>query len=378
MEKAKVFWRRSAASVIGFARRYRSDLFLRTQINVIALQIGFAVLILLLAIGALYVLYFDIVNGFATALQTAFTATTTPISGAAVAKDLQAVRTREIVGLSVLIGCVTTVFGLVVARMTLAPARNALAAQKQFIGNIAHELRTPLAIIKTNIEVRLLDSDVPPHSRAVHNSNLEELDRISAIINNLLSLNALIQPEQVPFTNVDVGEIARRVVEKLGHLTRMKNLRVNVQAALQSAAWGNASAIEQIVMNLTRNAIAHTDKGEVSISVQPEEHGFLRLSIRDSGRGIDPKDLLHIFEPFYRGDRARTRTGGVGSGLGLAIVSELVKMHNGRIRIQSAPGKGTTVLVSLPEGRMAAPLNKDKDDDRDSEIVADFSRARNA
>lgn len=329
---------------------------------------------LLLAIGALFVLYYDIVDGFAAALQTAFTTTATPILGAMVAKNLQIVRTREIVGLSLLIGCFTTVFGLLVARMTLAPSRNALAAQKQFIGNVAHELRTPLAIIKTNTEVRMLDRDVPPHARAIHRSNLEELDRISDIINNLLSLNALIQPERMPFTNVDLGDIARRVVEKLGHLTRKKKLQINVQTALQSVAWGNASAIEQIIMNLTRNALAHTDEGEMRISVQPEEHGFLQLSIRDTGTGIDQKDLLHIFEPFYRGDRARTRTGGVGSGLGLAIVSELVKMHNGRIRIQSAPGKGTTVYVSLPEGQIAPKSTKLHPNHRDREVMADFSQ----
>ncbi len=373
METVKAFWRRSAASVIGFARRYKSDLFLRTQINVIALQVGFATLILLLAIGALFVLYYDIVNEFATALQTAFTATSTPISGATVAKDLQAVRTREIVGLSVLIACFTTIFGFLVARMTLVPSRNALAAQKQFIGNIAHELRTPLAIIKTNTEVRMLDRDVPAHARAVHRSNLEELDRISDIINNLLSLNALIQPERMPFTNVEVGDIARRVVEKLGHLTRKRNLEINVQTSLHSVAWGNASAIEQIIMNLTRNAIAHTEEGEVRIIIEPAEHGFLRLSIRDTGSGIDPKDLLHIFEPFYRGDRARTRTGGVGSGLGLAIVSELVKLHDGRIRIQSTPGKGTTVYISLPEGQILPSPPRHKEE-HDREAVADFSR----
>lgn len=334
-----------------FARRYRDDLFVRTEINVIAIQVAYATLVLLLLVGAMVILYHDIVSGMVTAIATALTSPTPILSPTDILFELEAARTREIVGAATLIIMLTALFGYFVARFTLAPARNALVAQKQFIGNIAHELRTPLSIIKTNTEVWLLNADVSKASRAVHLSNLEELDRISDIINNLLSLNALIRPEHLPFRNVDLGEMAHRVTEKLAHKARKKSLQIHISADKKRTAWGNPSALEQIVMNIMKNAIHHTDKGEINITIGPDALGLLELSVSDTGVGIQREDLFRIFEPFYRGDRARTRSGGAGSGLGLTIVSELVKLHHGKIRIQSAVGKGTNVKIILPPGK---------------------------
>ena len=149
-------------------------------------------------------------------------------------------------------------FGYLIARFALTPTRNALATQKQFIGNIAHELRTPLSIIKTNTEVRMFDSDLSSRARAIHKSNLEELDRISDIINNLLSINALIRPEKIQFENVDVGDIIHRVVGKLSYLAKAKSLQIKTKIAKERIAWANTTALEQIVMNILKNAINHT------------------------------------------------------------------------------------------------------------------------
>ncbi|MBU6323526.1 MAG: HAMP domain-containing histidine kinase [Patescibacteria group bacterium] len=364
-------WKRFAASVTAFAHRYRTDLFVRTEVNIIVLETGYAVLILLLAIGALFILYEDIVSGVISAVQAALTATTTPVTSESIVAPLEVARTNEVVGVALLIISAAGLFGYLIARLALAPARGALAAQKQFIGNVAHELRTPLSIIKTNTEVRLLDADVPEEARRAHESNLEEMDRISDIINNLLSVNALLRPEQVRFDRVDVVAIALRVVERLRPLTKRKPLRLRVAALRRRIAWGNAAAIEQILMNTVKNAIHHTEKGEIVIAVAQGLRGDLLLSIRDSGSGIRREDLHRIFEPFYRGDNARTRSGGAGSGLGLAIVNELVKLHRGRVSVQSAPGKGTTVTVTFP--RKEGALEEDGDDM--DEVSADFTEA---
>lgn len=365
------YWRRFVVLVTDFARNYRDDFFARTEINIVAFHIAYGMLVLLLAVGSLAILYQETVRGVVSGFAVALSSTTTAPNSIAITAPLEAVRTRQIVSIALLIFGATILFGYLVARYALAPTKNALAAQKQFIGNIAHELRTPLSIIKSNTEVRLLDPNVSEAGRTIHESNLEELDRISDTINNLLSLNALIRPEQVPFSSVDVGKIVNRVVEKLSPLVGRKPIRVRVKVANERTAWGNAAAIEQIAANVIKNAIQHTHSGEIVITIGPDAQRMLTFVTRDTGSGIKREDLFRIFEPFYRGDSARTRTGGAGSGLGLSIVSELVKMHHGRVNIQSAPGHGTTVTVTLPPGHSKTPGTGGQG--ALNEVSADFS-----
>jgi signal transduction histidine kinase len=383
------------ALATNFAHKYRDDFFFRTEINIVGMQVAYAVLILVLVVGALFVLYHDVATSVATAITrttatgaplpnkvaTAITRalTSTSTSSAAhtiLAHELETARTSETIIVASLIIAVAIAFGYLVARFALAPTRNALATQKQFIGNIAHELRTPLSIIKTNTEVRMFDSDLTSRARAIHRSNLEELDRISDIINNLLSLNTLIRPEQIQFENVDVAALVHRVVEKLSYLARGKSIRIKIKIAKERRAWGNTTALEQIVINILKNAIHHTASGEIVISVGPGPQRFLEIAVRDTGSGIKRKDLLRIFEPFYRGDQARTRTGGAGSGLGLAIVSELVKLHRGRVGVKSVFGQGTEVTVLIPLGKNAHE-HKTVPDDELPEVSVDFTSAKN-
>ncbi|MHB8660418.1 MAG: sensor histidine kinase [Minisyncoccota bacterium] len=352
-EATRAYWKRFVVLVTGFARKYRNDVFIRTEVNVIGLQVIYAVLILAFAIGTLLFLYRDLKQEAITAIATIFTATSTPAAMGGVTLTIEQTPIREIIGMTVLIFTIALIFGYLIARFALIPARNALTAQKQFIGNIAHELRTPLTIVKTNTEIRLMDTDILPTARAAHKSNLEELDRISEIIDNLLTFNALIQPGQIPLSNIDVGKIVNRVTEKLTYLKEKKRNRIHIKLAPERVVWGNATAIEQIVMNIVRNAIQHTKSGEISIKVGQNALDMIELVVRDTGAGISPGDLSRVFEPFYRSNLARTRDGGVGSGLGLTIVKELVKLHRGRVSIQSTLGKGTTVTIALPHGHRA-------------------------
>lgn len=331
----------------GFAHRYREDSLLRTEINIIALQLGYAALVVGLSVVGLFVLYREVIHGITAAIATALTSST-PVSSEAIMQQLEATRTREVLGTVAAIFATAAIFGYLVTRFALAPARNALTAQKRFIGNIAHELRTPLAVIRTNTEVRLLDTDVSRVARDLHASNLEELDRISNLINNLLTLNTLLRPEQMSFGEVDIGAVVQHVTDSLANLIEKRRLRIRIDVAGNYPAWGNAAALEQILMNLVKNAVQHTFDGEVRISTALDEHRNVVVTVLDTGTGIPPDDLARIFEPFYRGDRARTRSGGTGSGLGLAIVNELVKLHGGHIRIRSEVDLGTKVILTLP------------------------------
>jgi signal transduction histidine kinase len=268
---------------------------------------------------------------------------------------------------------VTLIFSYIIAKMTLSPARNALTSQKRFVSDIAHELRTPLAVIKTNMEVALLDDFLNAQARKIFKSSVEELDRASGIINNLLTFSNLVQPGQIQFSQVDVGIAVDNALKKLEDLRKKKGIKITVKKISPHIVWGNMVALEQIVGNIVKNAINYTPSGgAVFVIVEPDYRGNILLSITDTGVGISQKDLVHIFEPFYRAEASRSRATG-SSGLGLTIVSELVKLHAGKIQVRSRLKKGTTVTVVLPyhksEGQSSIGHARE-----DSEVSMDYLR----
>ncbi len=373
MQAARAFWKRSAESATVWLNKYRYDPFFRTEINVIGLQLAFGLVILGLIGTAYSILYHDISDAIIRGIGDGITTRNFDTVASEIVATTGSIRWLNLLGLIVGIIVATILFGYIIARVTLAPARNALAAQKQFIGNIAHEVRTPLSVIKTNTEVALLDDNVNPELRDALVSNIEELDRISEIINNLLSLSALVRPERIEFSAVDLSHVATDVVQKFSQLAKRNELQITLRKTPEAVVWGNATALTQIVGNLLKNAITYTPRGgHVRITIEPAPNNQIELIVQDSGIGIARKDLFRIFEPFYRADPSRTKGAG-GSGLGLAIVSELIKMHQGRITIRSAVGHGTTVSVCFP-GATSRKVGQEADQ-RDSlnEIAVDFS-----
>lgn len=249
---------------------------------------------------------------------------------------------------------VTIAFSILLARFTLRITRETNTHQKLFISNVAHELRTPLSIIKTSAEVELLDPELPSAARKTFQSTIGELDRISEIINNLLSLNSLTRPERMKFKRVDLRPIIDSVIrhhKELAHERGIK-LRSDKNYGIHREVWGNALALEQVISGIVKNALNYTQKdsrGLVILAIDTSHDGIVQVSVTDNGIGIAQKDLPHIFEPFYRIDTSRVRhIKRGGAGLGLTLVSEIVHAHKGTIQIQSVEGRGTTVTVHLP------------------------------
>ena len=343
----------------------------------VVLQGAFA-LFLLAVVGIIATqLYHDASAAVAEGIANALVPNSSPTSvGDTIIAELDYTRSRTVVVALGAILLVTAVFTYIITRMALQPTRKALESQKQFIGNVAHELRTPLSIIKTNTEVRLMDADMPEVARAVYQDNLEELDRISEILNNLLSLSASIRPERMEFKDVDLGSVVQAALQKLRPLAEPKHLEMEARMSERRIVVGNPAALEQIVTNVLNNAVTYTSRGgRILIIVEPVYPDFMELLVQDSGIGIPRKDLFRIFEPYYRVDPSRTRGGG-GSGLGLTIVSELVKLHSGKITVRSAEGHGTTVSVLLPAGHIAPStgnLHTPRGNKHISEVAVDFS-----
>lgn len=316
--------------------KYESDLYFRTSVNIVALQASFATL----CVGAFALALLSPSQGWI-------------IFGAVIVLAL--------------------LCGVLLSRFTLQPARDTARYQKLFISNIAHELRTPLSTIKTSSEVALLDEDLAPPLRDTFREIVEELNRVSEIINNLLSLNTLTRPERMQFTSVDVAPLAEQAVKRLMPLARERGIKVVIRKEPGALVWGNSMALEQVMLNLIKNGLSYTPEdsgGTVTVTVRPAEGGMVLFQVADTGIGISQEDLFHIFEPFYRADTSRNRAvRQSGSGLGLTIVNEMVRAHHGRIHIESQKRKGTTVSVYFPKGGGTAK----KDSAERSETSIDFS-----
>jgi signal transduction histidine kinase len=254
--------------------------------------------------------------------------------------------------LSVLI-VLAGIFGYLSARYALNPTRLNLEYQKRFIGNLAHELRTPLSIIRTNSEVALMDRTVDGYTRSTLTTTIEELDRISEIINNLLSFNSLMRPGQIRFEPVDLREAAAEVVARHKAMAESYGIALALDAA-QAPAYvlGNRVALEQVLTNIVKNALNYTpqhDGRNVIVRID-ESESQIGATVIDTGIGIAQKDLYYVFQPYFRGDTSRERGIGSGtSGLGLAIVNDIVRAHNGSIIVRSALNRGTTIELSFPK-----------------------------
>jgi signal transduction histidine kinase len=207
--------------------------------------------------------------------------------------------------------------------------------RRQLMADVAHELRTPLAILQGRIE-GLLDG-VYPRDEARFAELLEETRHLSRLVEDLGTLaHAEAGALELRKEPVDLGDLLRDVAAALP-----RPIAVAVPAGLP-AIEADPVRIRQVLLNLLANALRHTPaEGVVSVEVQTQPQRML-IRVRDSGSGIAPEDLPHVFERFQKGSGSR------GSGLGLPIARKLVLAHGGDIGIESTPGQGTEVTVSLP------------------------------
>ena len=235
---------------------------------------------------------------------------------------------------------------------------DALAHNHRFSADASHELRTPLTILRGEMEEMLTVSDLPP--QVVDNlvSAIEEVERMSRIVNSLMAITRLdAGGERMDTEIVDLSALVRTTMDHMRLIAEEKNLPLTLAA--ERGAWVLADPLrmKQVLVNLIDNAIKYTPAHTEGTGAEPESGGvsvnvftadaLVHLTITDHGIGITPEALPHIFERFYRADYARSRVAG-GVGLGLAIVKSIVTAHDGTVSITSNTGKGSTVRVLLP------------------------------
>ncbi|MCA2979466.1 MAG: PAS domain S-box protein [Myxococcaceae bacterium] len=230
--------------------------------------------------------------------------------------------------------------------------------RKDFVANVSHELRTPVTAIRGYAETLLSGAlsdplTAPKMVDIIHRQS----ERLSELVEDLLELSRLESKQlQLAEKPVNLAEAAQRASEAIRPKARLRNTTVELEVPAQLVALADPRGLEQVVLNLVDNAVKYTPpNGHVWVTGR-EAEGAVELVVRDAGPGIEARHLPRIFERFYRVDKGRSRDMG-GTGLGLSIVKHLVNAMKGEVRVESAPGAGSTFFVTLPlapPGRLEA------------------------
>lgn len=223
---------------------------------------------------------------------------------------------------------------------------DAFLSQKQFAANAAHELRTPLAILQTSLEVfqKKEEPSEADYSNVIQ-STLRQTEHMNHLINSLLELMSL---HTAPLTDeVELISLADEILCDLEPLAKKKNISLT-QSGSPCKIRGNEVLLYRAMYNLIENAIKYnTENGTVNIDIAKESETGICITVSDSGTGIPKEHWDLIFNPFYRIDKSRSRSMG-GAGLGLALVNNIVLLHNGKTYIKKSSLKGSEICICLP------------------------------
>lgn len=228
---------------------------------------------------------------------------------------------------------------------TLERLEKLFDSQRRFLADVSHELRTPLTVIKGEVGLMRLTNQLDEESLA----NIEkEVDRLTRLVGDLLLL-AQAESGRLPldFQSVELDTVLLEVLQQMRTLASGK-VELKLVDIDQVLVRGDRDRLKQVMLNLIANAVNYTPPGgEVRLSLQRRD-GQAQLLVEDSGPGIPPEDLPHIFDRFYRADPSRKRSENSGFGLGLSIAQWIVQRHGGRIEVESQPGHGARFIVWLP------------------------------
>ncbi len=225
----------------------------------------------------------------------------------------------------------------------------AFSRQRRFVADASHELRTPVAVIRNKTDVALLGASTQQDYVTVLQGINAEAERLGNLISDLLALARGDEGRtQFERESVRLDLLAGAVAANGEPLAAERAITLEVQAPRPVTILGDEARLIQVVMNLLENAVHYTHPGgRVTVVVEARKNQA-RLAVRDTGIGIEPEHLPHIFERFYRADPARRHRGGSSSGLGLSIVEWVVRAHGGAVAVESQLGQGSCFTVTLP------------------------------
>ncbi len=239
--------------------------------------------------------------------------------------------------------------GAVVVARDITEAERLNQTRRDFVANVSHELKTPLAAIRGYAET-LADGAIDHPETALRFSQriVDQCHRLSAVLADLLTLSRLENRE--PLDNleaVELRDLVHEAIELVAGQAGARQVAVTLAPGASPVVWGDAEGLVRLLSNLLENAVKYNRQGgSVTVSLG-ERAGQAQIEVRDTGIGIPPAALPRIFERFYRVDKGRSREEG-GTGLGLAIVKHVAQAHQGRVEVESELGVGSTFRVVLP------------------------------
>ncbi|HEY9644898.1 MAG TPA: HAMP domain-containing sensor histidine kinase [Chroococcidiopsis sp.] len=280
------------------------------------------------------------------------------------------------IGTSLMIGAIASI-GWFLSGLAMAPVRDSYQRLKQFTADASHELRNPIAVIQTNVQVALSDPDPDAHEQQQQLKVIERLTRrLGRLVDDLLFLARQDSGITTRYSQtVALSDLLKDVIEEQGAIASDNQISLTLlppSPAEGYAVQGDRDQLIRLFTNLIGNAVQYTPTGgTVSVTLQPTKaHSQCQISVCDTGVGIPEDALPHLFDRFYRVDPARSRVGASvarspknseksGSGLGLAIAKVITENHHGQIQVESTLGQGTTFMVTLPTLPASAQLGHD-------------------
>ncbi len=238
------------------------------------------------------------------------------------------------------------ILGFFLTHKTLEPIKTNMQKQKRFIADASHELRTPIAVVISGLEVNLSNKklDLPTAKKTLENT-LNEMREFSKLSNDLLDLSKYDSKKQNNYESIIIDDLIKTIVEKNKNLTNIKNIEIKTNLNSNTIIKGNKIELSRVFLNILDNAIKNTPQnGIISLSSKITFRKYC-LNISDNGVGIKKDMLEKIFDPFFQGDNSRNTN---GAGLGLTLAKKIIENHKGEISIKSEENKGTNVQISLP------------------------------
>jgi two-component system sensor histidine kinase CiaH len=236
--------------------------------------------------------------------------------------------------------------GYFLAGRTLRPIQVMVDEQNQFISDASHELRTPIATLRAEMEATLLEKYLgDKEARNLIESNLEELGKMQELANSLLQLAHMSDKEGVSNDTVSLHDVIQTAHKKIAPMAKKKQIAFEL-VDVKGKVNGDKSALTEVFVNLFDNAIKYSNqKSTVTVTSTNKKHTAI-IKVKDEGIGITVEDLPHVFDRFYRADKSRS--GVDGHGLGLSIVKKIITAHNGSVEVESALNKGTIFILTFP------------------------------